>query len=76
MTTAAPHAGKQASVCRHGAELNGVQHPARSRAACWVRFGSQAPARFAPELSQARQDRPRPCGRTSGPRRLSGAVLG
>ena len=49
-----------------------VQHPARSRAAGWVRFASQAPARFAPELSQARQDRPRPVGRTSGPRRLSG----
>ena len=39
-------------------------------------FASHAPARFAPELSQARQDRPRPFGRTSGPRRLSGAVFG
>ena len=34
-----------------------------------------APARFAPELSQARQDRPRPFGRTAGPRRLSGPFL-
>ena len=31
-----------------------------------------APARFAPELSQAGQDRPRPFGRSAGPRRLSG----
>ena len=44
-----------------------MQHQARSRAAGWVLFASQAPARVAPELSQARQDRPRPCGRTSGP---------
>ena len=54
-------------------DLHGVQYPARSLAAGWVRFASQAPARFAPELSQARQDRP--FGRTSGPRRLSGLFL-
>ena len=40
----ATHAGKQASVCRYGAELAG-------------------------------QDRPRPFGRTAGPRRLSGPFL-
>ena len=56
-------------------QFNEVQHPARSRAAGWVRFANQAPARVAPELSQARQDRPRPIGRTSGPRRLSGRFL-
>ena len=53
-----------------------VQHPAGRVPPGWVRFTSQAPARFAPELSQARQDRPRPVGRTSGPRRLSGPFLG
>ena len=54
----------------------GCKHPARSRAAGWVRFASQAPARFAPELSQARQDRPRPLGRTAGPRKAIRAVVG
>ena len=44
-----------------------VQHPARSRAAGWVRFASQAPARFAPELAHPRQDRPRPFGRRAWP---------
>ena len=56
LRTSAP--GAQAYVKETGNESTGwvvgVQHPARSRAAGWVRS----------------------CGRTSGPRRLSVAVLG
>ena len=35
----------------------------RPLAAGWIRFANAAPARYAPDLSQVRQDRPPPFGR-------------